>query len=243
MKDIKNIFRYFRIIIIRIYAQTHSRQVPYSGVSLILAPHPDDEVLGCAGLIQRLLKENKIVHIVILTGGEASHSGCCKINREELMNNRRTLSKKAAEILGIPASSLHYLDYPDGKISFDNPETERLKTLIQSLKPDAIFVPHHYEGWNDHIEAGNIVKRLAKDNINIKLYEYCVWFWYYNSWNLEWENDCMLKMTEEEVRLKNKAIDCYVHPLAPCGKPWSGVLPDLFIWANRWKNELYFKIK
>ncbi|WP_240051127.1 PIG-L deacetylase family protein, partial [Bacteroides salyersiae] len=43
---------------------------------LIIAPHPDDEVIGCAGLIQRSLNKGNNVYVIILTGGEASHNGC-----------------------------------------------------------------------------------------------------------------------------------------------------------------------
>lgn len=62
---------------------------------LIVAPHPDDEIIGCAGLMQSLLKAGKEVHIVILTGGEGSHKGCCSQSSSELIEARRDLAAKA----------------------------------------------------------------------------------------------------------------------------------------------------
>ena len=149
----------------------------------------------------------------------------------------------AAEILGIARSNLHFLDYPDGGIAFDCHETERLKALLGELKPDAVFIPHKGEGWSDHIESGNIVKFLLEDNEAVEIYEYCVWFWYYNVWNIDWKNARTVTMTKEQHQKKLQAMDAYIKPLAPCGKPWSGVLPKVFLWANRWNKELYFNVK
>lgn len=212
--------------------------------AIIVAPHPDDETLGCSGLIQHLLESGKKVYVIILSGGGKSHFECCHIEESKLINNRRKLSIKSAEILGLTLNQLFFLDYPDGNVSYNNSETLRLHTLIKELVPDAIFIPHNGEGWNDHIEAGRIVREIIRKETNtIQLYEYCVWFWYYNSWNIDWKNAYLLKMNKKEHKLKLKAIDAYVKPLAPCGKPWSGVLPNIFVKANQWNCELYFKAK
>lgn len=209
---------------------------------IIVAPHPDDEAIGCSGLIQRMIENGKQVHVVILSGGGKSHQSCCHIDESTLIDSRRNLSREAAEILGLPLNQLHFLDYPDGHISLNNPETQHLQTLIEEISPDAIFVPHKGEGWSDHIEAGNIVREIIRTkSAPIQLYEYCVWFWYYNVWDIDWENAFLLKMNQREHRMKLKAIDTYVKPLAPCGKPWSGVLPRIFVKANQWNCELYFK--
>lgn len=210
---------------------------------LIVAPHPDDEVLGCSGLIQRLLSEGKRVDVAILSGGGKSHAGCCSIEESTLVESRRNLSRRAAKVLGLPLEHLYFLDYPDGSIAFDCAETEKLKTLIERLSPKAIFIPHKGEGWSDHLAVGEIVKNLIGKDSEIELYEYCVWFWYYNIWNIDWKNACVLKMNRQEHTVKNRAIDTYIQPVAPCGRPWSGVLPKVFVGANRWKKELYFEIE
>jgi hypothetical protein len=50
-------------------------------------------------------------------------------------------------------------------------------------------------------------------------------------------------MSRAQHQRKLQAVDDYVTPLAPCGKPWSGVLPKPFLKAAKWNKELYFKIK
>lgn len=236
----KDFIRRIRILLIRLLFRNLVELATFDKV-LIVAPHPDDEVLGCSGLIQRLLSEGKQVDVVILSGGGKSHAGCCKIDESILIESRRNLSRKAAEILGLPLENLHFLDYPDGSIAFDCSETERLKKLIDTLQPEAIFVPHKGEGWSDHLEAGRIVRKLVGEMADVLLYEYCVWFWFYNVWNIDRKNAFALTMTKENFYRKNEAIDAYVRPKAPCGNPWSGVLPPVFVWANRWRKELYFK--
>lgn len=239
--NIKNFIRRIRILFLHSFGHNEINLDNFSKV-LILAPHPDDETIGCAGLIQKMLQSGRNVVIIYMTGGERSHSGCCNIDGKIIIDARHDLTVKSAQILGVPQENLHYLNYKDGNISFDDGETEKLKSLLENLKPDIIFVPHHGEGWSDHIQTRNIVKKLTSDKASIALYEYCVWFWYYNVRGIDWKNACKLTMTREQHEKKLQAMDAYIRPLAPCGKPWSGVLPKVFIRANQWKKELYFKI-
>lgn len=239
---VRNWIRVVRISFLHLIIQTRNHiKINTITKVLIVAPHPDDEVLGCSGLIQRLLREGKQVDVVILSGGGKSHAECCQIDASMLIDARRNLTRKAAGLLGLPLKNLHFLNYPDGSISYDCPETGQLKNLIEGLQPDAIFVPHRGEGWSDHLAAGDIVRKLIGNDPKIELYEYCVWFWFYNVWNIDWKNARILAMSSQEHKNKNRAIDAYVLPNAPCGNPWSGVLPNIFVRANRWKKELYFK--
>ena len=239
----KEFIRYIRIVIIRIYAMLRSKGLNMNGRILIVAPHPDDEVIGCSGLIQQFLAAGQQVYVCILTGGEGSHKGCCSIPAHELKSQRRNLAKSIDVQLGLPVENLYMLDFPDGNINKDNIECKKLRGLIEQLKPQSIFVPHQKgEGWSDHIEAGNIVKKIIKGS-SIHLYEYCVWFWYYNVWGLDWKNARLLMMTRPQYQNKLKAIHNYISPLAPCGKPYSGVLPKMFIRGNQWSKELYFRVK
>lgn len=238
----KDFIRFLRIYFLRILSRICSRSLDIHGSILIIAPHPDDEVFGCSGLIQRCQSRGEQVFICVLTGGEKSHEKCCNIAETELKLERRKLAKTINAQLGVSKEHLILLDFPDGKISFDCEECSKLNELICKIQPKNVFIPHNKaEGWSDHIESGNIIKRLVKGK-DIYLYEYCVWFWYYNVYSLHWNASCKITMTEQEHRNKLKAIHDYITPLAPCGKPYSGVLPPVFIRGNQWKNELYFKL-
>lgn len=236
----KDLIRKLHVVWLRAKAGELGAIIPKGNV-LIIAPHPDDEAIGCGGLIARLIREGRTPHVVVMTGGEGSHNGCCKTPKDDIVKARRNLTQNALAILGVPESHIHELNFPDGGIEMSNREVEKLKDIIDDIKPDSIFVPHWGEGWNDHVRTREIGLQLAPDGTEV--YEYCVWMWYYNVWHgLDWRNARRLDMTTDEHKLKLQAMDAYIRPLAPCGHPWSGVLPPIFVKANRSHRELYFKL-
>lgn len=213
-----------------------------TGNVVILAPHPDDEVFGCGGFIAQQIAEGNAPHVIVLTGGGGSHRGCCSTAESDIISARRKLTHKAMSALGLPESNIHELDFTDGHISEGNvAEKKKLEAVISEINPDVILVPHHGEGWPDHVAARDLGIELAGDDMAV--YEYCVWMWYYRQKNLDWKNAYVLKMTEAEHQKKMDAIKTYHSALAPCGKPWVGVLPKLFVEANSTNLELFFKIK
>lgn len=240
---LKETFRRLRIILIRAISVCMARQEPELAVQtvLIVAPHPDDEAIGCGGMIQRLSSEGKNVHIAIMSNGEAAHRNCCNLESETIIWNRRELTKKAAGILGLSVDRIWYLDYPDSAIAWDHSATDRLEELLERIKPDTVFIPHLGEGWSDHLAAGKIVKRLLAGRPETKIFSYCIWFWYYNGWRINWRNARLLTMNKREHRKKLDAMRAYTEPKAPCNTPWSGNLPKQFLRANEWKRELYFR--
>lgn len=211
------------------------------GSVMVLAPHPDDEVFGCAGLMARALKEGKDVHVAVMSGGGGSHRGCCDADEQAITANRRRLTVNAAKALGLSADRILFLDFKDGAICEDDTENmDRLKEFVRQVNPDNVFVPHNGEGWADHLAARRIGLALAPEHAQV--WEYCVWMWYYRQKSLDWASARSLRMDKEEHARKLAAIREYTDPCAPCGNPWSGVLPPLFVKANSTDTELFFKI-
>ena len=239
---LKNLVRLSHMVFMRTMC-FGKRTIPITATTLIIAPHPDDEVIGCGGLISRLISNGITPHIVIMTGGEKSHVDCCKLNDEEIKSARHQLTRNALHILGISTDHIHELNFHDGEISPNNlNKVAELRQLINKLRPKNILIPHWGEGWPDHINTAQIIKQMKLANCLI--WEYCVWVWYYNIWRrLDWKNATVLKMSKKEQRLKIKAMKAYTEPLAPCGRPWSGTLPHTFLRANQWNKELYFRVK
>jgi LmbE family N-acetylglucosaminyl deacetylase len=177
-----------------------------------------------------------------MTGGEGSHAGCCPTDAQTIISARRALTRKALVILGVPESHLHELNFQDGGISDTCPEVEKLHRLMAQLHPDSVLVPHWGEGWPDHVRTAQIVKDICGEKVHV--WEYCVWMWYYNVWRkLDWKHAACLRMSATEHKKKLNAMEAYIKPLAPCGHPWSGVLPKLFVKANQGNNELYFRVR
>lgn len=236
----KDLIRYIRIAVLHLIYRFRPA-FSLTEKTVIIAPHPDDEVIGCAGLILALVERGTPPHVIILTGGEGSHRGCCDTPAAEIIAARHQLTLKAAVVLGLPESHIHCLHYPDGGVALEHSETERLRQLLLSLAPDALFIPHRGEGWSDHLQAAEIAKALMEDS-SVSIYEYCVWMWYYNVWHLGFYKARLLRMSRAMHQRKLQAVEAYVTPLAPCGKPWSGVLPKTFLKSARWSKELYFLV-
>lgn len=91
---------------------------------LVIAPHPDDEVIGCAGIMQQALKQKKRVGVVVITSGDgypALAAVVAKKNRDQLMAEdflragalRQQHSVRAMARIGVPRGELMFLGYPD----------------------------------------------------------------------------------------------------------------------------------
>lgn len=145
---------------------------------MVLAPHPDDEVFGCAGLIARMPRDGKEVHVAVMSGGGGSHRNCCNVSDDVLITNRRKLTVNACRILGLDSDRILFLDFKDGAIGEDDTENmDRLKEFVRQVNPDNVFVPHNGEGWADHLATRRIGLALAPEHAQV--WEYCVWMWYY----------------------------------------------------------------
>ena len=116
---------------------------------LILAAHPDDEVLGCGGTIAKLVDEGAIVHIAFLADGVFSRSNI-NINQEIELISRRSAAEKACEILGV--KSVSFGDFPDNRMDTISllSITQVVEGLIVEHQPEIVFT-HHFGDLNiDH---------------------------------------------------------------------------------------------
>jgi len=113
---------------------------------LIIAAHPDDEILGCGGTIAKLAKNNNI-YALILGEGITSRSSD---NSEEKLKKLKEDAKKAQKILGIENS--YFERFPDN--SFDSIPllkiVKKIEEYLNKINPDVIFTHHHSDLNIDH---------------------------------------------------------------------------------------------
>ena len=207
---------------------------------LVIAPHPDDEVFGCAGIIHRLSQLGKKVHVVILTQGEAVHDEP-KIDIQTLVARRRELALDAAKIMGLLPEQYSFFDWGDDKVREDNIHESKVKelvTIIDAIKPEVIFTPHLADVHLDHTHTAKIVSNLISPST--KQIYYCVWLLWYQSHKPQWNKSYVLKMSKKERFIKEKAMDAYVLPIDEYGMPYSGDLRELAS-ITRWRKELFFE--
>lgn len=82
----------------------------------VLAPHPDDESLGCWGLISLLVAQGKKIHIIFVTDGSASHPGSRQYPPKILKAIRKDEAISACEHLGVGYEHLTFMEKADSKM-------------------------------------------------------------------------------------------------------------------------------
>ncbi len=83
------------------------------GRTLVLAPHPDDESLGCGGTLALLRRAGFTVHVVFITDGTQSHPHSPSYPAERLRDLREAEALEALRELGVSATDTTFLRLPD----------------------------------------------------------------------------------------------------------------------------------
>lgn len=137
---------------------------------LVIAPHPDDEALGCAGTVRLLNREGVLTTLVFLTDGERLLGEPSR----EIADKRRAEGLNASGMLG--CSETLFLGFPDGALA-DHAEdmSRRLSEIIVTRNPDMVFSPSPVDYHPDHIAASRIALKLLNDFRTFKLAFYEVY--------------------------------------------------------------------
>jgi LmbE family N-acetylglucosaminyl deacetylase len=113
---------------------------------LVLAPHPDDESIGCGGALCRHTAKGDRVVAVFLTSGEL---GLKPLPREQAWAIREQEAKAAAKILGLAA--VEFLRQPDWTLGQHVAEAAgALRPVLERETPQLIYLPHPNEWHPDH---------------------------------------------------------------------------------------------
>jgi len=125
---------------------------------LIVAPHPDDESIGCGGTAALLSAAGTEVSLLVATDGEATLGSALPASR--LGACRRSEVIRAAAVLGVATPT--FLGLPDGHLS---ERTESLATAlaeeIQRCRPEILFVPSPLEDHVDHRAVNTALLRTT----------------------------------------------------------------------------------
>jgi len=111
---------------------------------LIIAPHPDDEVLGCGGTIAKHSKSGDEVYLIIATKAYAPDW------TEEFIKNREKEIKESNRVLGIKKT--YFLDYPTAKLDTipQKELNESIAKIVNKIKPDIVYIPFKGDLNKDH---------------------------------------------------------------------------------------------
>jgi LmbE family N-acetylglucosaminyl deacetylase len=179
---------------------------------VVLAAHPDDEVLGAGGLLRRLADREVEIDCVWATDGEASHPTSTAITPEQLGVLRRAESIAALQRLRVPARRVVHLGLPDSGLA------DRVADLVAELlqvigDDDLVLAPWRGDGHPDHEAVGT-----AAAAVTAHLIEYPIWMWHWalpDDPRVPWQR--ARAVSDIDVAAKAQAIDVFETQVRPIG--------------------------
>lgn len=148
------------------------------GTTLVVAPHADDESLGCGGIISLARKYGQTVYILLLSDGVLSHPNSMEFPKDKLRETRENELLEAASFLGVEAENIIFCRYPDRNVPNKSSDgfadaVANMSKMLSILKPQSIFVPWRRDPHSDHRAAFDLI--MAAEKEHAKIYEYPIW--------------------------------------------------------------------
>jgi LmbE family N-acetylglucosaminyl deacetylase len=151
-----------------------------AGTVLILAPHPDDESLGCGGLIAACCAAGRPPFVLVLTDGAGSHPRSLRYPPALLRATREQEAREAVMALGLPPHRIAFLGLPDTAAPHDGAAFERAVDVIMGLAArlhcSSIAAPWRHDPHCDHLAAHRMAVEAAS-RLCLRHIAYPVWGW------------------------------------------------------------------
>jgi LmbE family N-acetylglucosaminyl deacetylase len=150
------------------------------GRPLILAPHPDDESLGCGGLIAACSARGRPPCIVVVTDGTGSHPASRTHPPERLRAVREQEARAAAQHLGIEPDTVVFLRLRDTAVPSEGAVFDAAVSVIighlRAAMCSVILAPWRHDPHCDHVAADAMARQVARI-AGIAHLSYPVWGW------------------------------------------------------------------
>jgi len=147
-------------------------KAPFGKSMLILAPHQDDEAIGCGGALVLQLRTGHAAAIVLLQDGADGHDEL-GMSRQALTELRNEESRRAAAAVG--ANTPMFLGHA-GLAESVTQASQQVRGIITERRADAIFVPFILDAHPDHRSSNYILAEALKGvDWNVRVFGYEVW--------------------------------------------------------------------
>jgi LmbE family N-acetylglucosaminyl deacetylase len=224
--------------------------------ALVLAPHPDDETLGCGATILRKVAAGTPVTVAVLTDGRHSHRSA-HLTPDELAALRHAEMAEAARRLGL-AGQVRWGGFADGSLADqEDAVVAYIADLVAELRPAEVYATCAEESHPDHAALGRAARRaVGSAGSGVRLLEYPVWLWH--SWPVR-RGDRLGSTVDAGARMLRRRVvrvrsdgylDGKLHTLqahvsqlrrpeaVPAEEPWP-VLPGPVLAAASDRHELF----
>jgi LmbE family N-acetylglucosaminyl deacetylase len=190
---------------------------------VVVAPHPDDEILGVGGLISLLAHRGARVHVIAVTNGESSHPGSPTLSCDELAELRIAESSAALHKLWVGKATVERLGLPDGGVrdvekrwATITAAVMRAVSRLEGLGPVWCLAPWPRDGHPDHDAAGQAAV-IAASGI-ARMLTYPVWMWHWSSpgdLRVPWSFARRVVLPPDIHRAKQDAVRCFKTQIEP----------------------------
>lgn len=209
---------------------------------LLIAAHPDDEILGCGATVGRLAKEGCQVHTLLLGHGvDARHSDNKDKGIQTKIEALKKQARKSNQILGVEDVFIH--DFADNK--FDTVAlldiVKVIEKVVDDIQPDIVFTHYEKDLNIDHrivYQATIIATRPVAGQSVKEIYSFEVLS--STEWNypLSFSPDTFFDVSAT-MDLKLKALECYESEMKDSTHPRS--IEAVKLNAELWGTKVGFK--
>jgi LmbE family N-acetylglucosaminyl deacetylase len=153
------------------------------GPTLIVAPHQDDESLGCGGLIALLRSFNVPVTVLFVSDGTGSHPNSRSFPADRLRDTREAEAREALQLLGVAPNATTFLRFRDTAVPREDTAdfataSDRVRQVIDGSRPETIVLPWRRDPHCDHRAAWQLIRAAMAGQPNQpRLLEYPIWVW------------------------------------------------------------------
>ncbi|WP_461049354.1 PIG-L deacetylase family protein [Spirosoma arcticum] len=168
------------------------------GNVLVIAPHPDDESLGCGGTIALLRERGFAVHVLFVSDGTVSHPNSPTYPADRLRQLRESEALDALRILNVPPEEVTFMRQKDTQVvTPDSPAfadaVSFIRKLLLSVNPTTVLVPWRRDPHRDHRASWQLLNAAVQQcPIRPRVLEYLIWLW-------ELGNDADMPVRDEMI--------------------------------------------
>ncbi len=184
---------------------------------VVVAPHPDDEILGVGGLMAVAAASGIAVSVVAVTDGGASHPGSPTMTPADLTEERSLESVRALGCLGLDVNPVR-LGFDDGDVVAHEDELVRVLNELLPAEPGTwCLMPWRGDGHPDHEATGRACV-AATEQLGITAVEYPVWMWHWatpDDERVPWDRAVGVDLPPHIADAKRRAAQQFVTQIEP----------------------------
>lgn len=208
---------------------------------VVVAPHPDDEVLACGALLATHAARGGTCAVVAVTDGEASHGASDPGSAQRLAATRRAESEAGLRRLGLRQACIHRLHMTDSRVG---EQADRLLMRLHALLDarDVVATTWRFDGHPDHDATGLAAARACRA-IGCRLLEAPVWMWHWagpDDVRVPWHRLRRMSVAPQASACKQAALARHLSQLGRRGAGQGPVLDPTMVERAARSSEYFF---